>query len=152
MINLYDHEELACRKIAEELSKNIGSSRDLEGFCQEAIHRFQRIGIVVNPVTLWDEKNQCYHFQFEVVGRVEPEKYGFDFERQQWEVRHDIAGIEPDKVGLTAKFDPDLLHPDNPVKYLAKELGVTERELRSHSGHSHDDGEHEHSEDHHHEH
>jgi len=138
-MNLYDHEELACRRVAEELSQHIGTVMDLESFCQKAVDLFaKKAGLIVEPVTFWNERDKCYQFQFQFNGRVEPEKYGFDFERQQWEVRHDIADIEPEKVGITPpKFNPDQLHVDDPVKYLAKQLDVTERELRAHAGHGH---------------
>lgn len=109
MIDLYDHEELAARKLLEAISQNIGTSRNLEGFCQEVIHRFERIGLLVEPRTYWNSRDECYQFEFEIYGRVEPQP--FDFERQQWEVRNDIAGIEPDKVGLKPeKFNPEMLH------------------------------------------
>jgi hypothetical protein len=121
MIDLYDHEELAARKIMEELSSNIGTSRNVEGFIQEVIHRFERIGLVVEPRTMWDKQNLCYWNEFEIVGRTELEPHGFDFERQQWEVRKDIAGIEPEKVGIKPpKFDPELLHA-GPAKDAAQD-------------------------------
>jgi hypothetical protein len=143
MIDLYDHEELAARKIMEELSANIGTSRNVEGFIQEAIHRFERIGLVVEPRTMWDNKNQCYWNEFEIVGRTAPEPYGFDFERQTWEVRKDIAGIEPDKVGIKPeKFDPERLHADNPAKVVAEYNDTTvSAASHGHGGaHTHEDG------------
>lgn len=143
MLDLYDHEELAARKLMEELSSNIGISRNVEGFIQEVIHRFERIGLVVEPRTMWDKVNQCYWNEFEIVGRTEPEKFGFDFERQQWEVRKDIAGIEPDKVGIKPpKFDPDLLHADNPAQVVADAMGSTVSAVsHGHGGaHTHEDG------------
>lgn len=145
MLDLYDHEELAARKLMEELSANIGTSRNVEGFLQEVIHRFERIGLVVEPRTMWDKVNQCYWNEFEIVGRTAPEPYGFDFERQQWEVRKDIAGIEPEKVGIKPpKFDGDLVHADNPAKYLAKTLDVPVSAMQHGHGddgtHNHEDG------------
>lgn len=141
MIDLYDHEELAARKIMEELSANIGTSRNVEGFLQEAIHRFERIGLVVEPRTMWDRVNQCYWNEFEIVGRTAPEKYGFDFERQQWEVRKDIAGIEPDKVGIKPPmFNPEQLHADNPAKVVAEATGTTVSAADHGHTHSHEDG------------
>ena len=145
MLDLYDHEELAARKLMEELSANIGTSRNVEGFIQEVIHRFERIGLVVEPRTMWDKVNQCYWNEFEIVGRTAPEPYGFDFERQQWEVRKDIAGIEPDKVGIKPpKFDPERLHADNPAEVVAKANGTTVHTAsHGHGGahsHDHEDG------------
>jgi hypothetical protein len=141
MIDLYDHEELAARKIMEELSSNIGTSRNVEGFIQEAIHRFERIGLVVEPRTMWDKVNQCYWNEFEIVGRTAPEPYGFDFERQQWEVRKDIAGIEPDKVGIKPPvFNPEQLHADNPAEVVAKATGTTVSAAGHGHTHTHEDG------------
>jgi hypothetical protein len=143
MIDLYDHEELAARKIMEELSDNIGKSRNVEGFVQEVIHRFERIGLVVAPRTFWDAKNQCYWNEFEITGRTALEPHGFDFERQTWEVRKDIAGIEPDKVGIKPPvFNPEQLHADNPAKVVAEATGTTvSAASHGHGGtHTHEDG------------
>jgi hypothetical protein len=141
VIDLYDHEELAARKIMEELSASIGTSRNVEGFIQEAIHRFERIGLVVEPRTMWDKVNQCYWNEFEIVGRTAPEPYGFDFERQQWEVRKDIAGIEPDKVGIKPeKFNPEQLHADDPAKVVAEATGTTVSAAGHGHTHTHEDG------------
>jgi hypothetical protein len=141
VIDLYDHEELAARKIMEELSVNIGTSRNVEGFIQEVIHRFERIGLVVEPRTMWDSRNHCYWNEFEIVGRTEPEKYGFDFERQQWEVRKDIAGIEPDKVGLKPEvFNPEQLHADDPAKVVAEANDTLVSAAGHGHTHTHEDG------------
>lgn len=143
MIDLYDHEELAARKIMEELSSNIGTSRNVEGFIQEVIHRFELIGLVIEPRTFWDDANKCYWNEFEITGRTEQEKYGFDFERQTWEIRKDIAGIEPDKVGIKPeKFDPERLHADNPAKVVAEATDSLVRTVsHGHGGaHTHEDG------------
>jgi hypothetical protein len=141
VLDLYDHEELAARKIMEELSSNIGTSRNVEGFIQEVIHRFERIGLVVEPRTMWDKVNQCYWNEFEITGRTAPEKYGFDFERQQWEVRKDIAGIEPDKVGIKPPvFEPERLHADNPAKVVAEATGTTVSAAGHGHSHTHEDG------------
>jgi hypothetical protein len=141
VIDLYDHEELAARKIMEELSSNIGTSRNVEGFIQEVIHRFERIGLVVEPRTMWDKVNLCYWNEFEIVGRTAPEPYGFDFERQQWEVRKDIAGIEPDKVGIKPPvFNPEQLHADNPAEVVARANGTTVSAAGHGHTHSHEDG------------
>lgn len=143
MIDLYDHEELAARKILEEISQSIGTSRNLEGFCQEVIHRFERIGLLVEPRTFWNKRDMCYQFEFEVYGRTEPEKHGFDFERQQWEVRKDIAGIEPDKVGIKPPpFNPEQVHADNPAEVVAKANDtLVKTASHGHGGtHTHADG------------
>jgi hypothetical protein len=145
MIDLYDHEELAARKIMEELSYNIGTSRNVEGFIQEVIHRFELIGLIVEPRTFWDDRNKCYWNEFEITGRTEPEKYGFDFDRQTWEIRKDIAGIEPDKVDIKPpKFNPELLHADNPAKVVAKAMDTTVTAVSHGHGkggtHTHEDG------------
>jgi hypothetical protein len=144
MIDLYDHEEKACREIELEMSKYIGTSRNVEGFLQEMIHRLEKIGLVAEPRTFWDERNKCYWNEFEIVSRCAPEPFGFDFDRQSWEVRHDVAGIEPDKVGVKPMpFDGDLVHADDPAKFLAKTLEVPVSSMR----HGHDSGGHTHTHD-----
>jgi hypothetical protein len=147
VIDLYDHDRIALRKLAEELRNDVGRNRDLEQWVQMVKHRGENLGFVLD-VQMFEDQDHPGEFwpKIEIVGRTRLEPHGFDFERQQYEVRNDIAGIEPDKVGIKPpKFEPDMVHLDDPAKFLAKTLDIPVSSMNH--GHSHGDGEHTHTHD-----
>lgn len=129
MIDLLDSEILSIEKVWKNLQDHVGRARNLQGFVSEVTHRFEDIGLVVDVIMYQDNDTGEFIPKIEIVGRCEPQKDGFDFERLQWEVREDILGIDPDKKGVTVPFDPDQLHQDDPAQYIADQAGISKSEL-----------------------
>jgi hypothetical protein len=146
MIDLYDHDRIALRELAATLRNDVGRNRDMEQWVQMVKHRGENLGFVLD-VQVYEDLDHPgdYWPAIDIIGRTRLEPHGFDFERQSWEVRNDIAGIEPDKVGIKPpKFEPEMVHLDDPAKYLAKVNDVPLSSMHSHGDgghtHSHDDG------------
>lgn len=100
--DLYDHEIVAIDEVMRKLQDKQGTFTSMEGFRKEAIGRFAEIGFVVD-VKVWEtDEPGTYAVDLDITGRCEPQE-GFDHERQQWEVREDVLGIDPSMKGETIK-------------------------------------------------
>ena len=93
LVNLHDHEVLEIERVVQALSDRQGKAMDLEAFRREAIERFEEIGLVVAVKVYEGVEPGLWEFDLELVGRTERLNHGFDHERQQWEVRHDILDL-----------------------------------------------------------
>jgi hypothetical protein len=98
--------------IMQDLNSNrVGKSLDLESFRKEVIHRFEDIGWRVEVKTFETTEPGIYAFDFELGGRTHPHEEGTDWERFGWEVRKDVAGVEPEKKDFPhMPFNPEMLH------------------------------------------
>lgn len=97
-IDLYDHEFVDIERVVAKLNAAKGQRRDMEGFRREVVERFQEIGLVVEVKAWYTQTTGTYAFDIEFVGRTED--HTFDHERQSYEVRHDILGIDqPMEIG-----------------------------------------------------
>jgi hypothetical protein len=91
--DLYDHELIALRKVGERLAEYGGQRRDMEGFRQEVIDRYAKIGFVVRCNVYETDQPGVYIPEVELVGRVEAHE--FDHDRQVHEVTHGLLTDEP---------------------------------------------------------
>jgi hypothetical protein len=103
MIEVYDSEMPKIDAVVAALGTRQGQLHDLEDYRREVIDRFARIGFRVEvlgtfvpPVGReWDAKLDGAGFRVDIIERISPSE--FDYDRQSYEIIHDVAGIEPDK-------------------------------------------------------
>lgn len=92
LVDIYDSEIPALEEAVAALNEQVGQRRDLESFRQEAIERFAKAGFEVKVTAHYTRTPGLFAFDIDIIGRLDPEP--FDHERQSYEVRHDVLGID----------------------------------------------------------
>lgn len=104
-IELYDSEFFAIEKVLAALNQKQKKNVNLESFRKEIIERFEDIGLIVRVKVYDTDQYKVYRFDIDIYDRCERKDY--DYEKQTWEVRKDILGIEPEKKGVLLEVPND---------------------------------------------
>ncbi len=110
IIDIYDEEIPKLESVISKLNLSFSKPGDMEGFRKETIERFQEVGFIVRVLTYESNEPGVYPFDIEIVGRTEPLKGGFDWEKQQHAVVNDILDLKDHEKGKTIPFDPSMVH------------------------------------------
>jgi hypothetical protein len=89
----YDSELHAAQIVIDELNKKQKTHTDLEDFRQEAIERFNKIGLIVDVKVYDTDQPGVYAFDLELQGRHS--KAEFDYDQMSHEVTNDILDVLP---------------------------------------------------------
>lgn len=110
IIDIYDEEIFKLEDVISKLNLSFSKPGDMESFRKETIERFQEIGFVVKVLVYESNEPGVYPFDIEIIGRTEPLKHGYDFDKQQFAVINDILNLKDAEKGKKVQFDPSLIH------------------------------------------
>lgn len=90
-IELYDSDIANIDKVVEVLARKQGHETNLEGFRQECIDTFGKIGLKVDVLVYTTDQAGLFWFEVQIQGRTE--EHEFDHDRQRHEAVSNYLGI-----------------------------------------------------------
>lgn len=109
-VELNDSDILAIEAVAIDLGQKQGTPQNLEGFRQEIVGKFEKIGLKVDVRVYETNESGTYAFDIHIEDRLWGE---FDLEKMVYEATHDVLDLGEGGV-ITAegvKDAPLVLHP-----------------------------------------